>query len=104
MFSRHFKLGMPRLELGQYLITQGAQVDMTKVGRQLQQARERGAQRTEPQTGRRGLVQTLEQIDTFRSVIGSEMGDLVPHHQLPTTMDDVVPATLVAPFRDGFFK
>ncbi|MCP4545437.1 MAG: hypothetical protein GY835_03085, partial [bacterium] len=44
MFRRHFKLGMPRLELGQYLIAHGAQVDMTKVGRQMLQARERGAQ------------------------------------------------------------
>ncbi|MCP4548085.1 MAG: hypothetical protein GY835_16600 [bacterium] len=104
MFRRHFKLGMPRLELGQYLITQGAQVDMTKVGRQMQQAQERGAQRTEPQMGCRGLVTTLDQIDSFRSVIGSEMGDPVPRQQLPTTMDEVVPPTLAAAFGEGFFK
>ncbi|MCP4545746.1 MAG: hypothetical protein GY835_04675 [bacterium] len=95
---------MPRLELGQYLIAQGAQVDMTKVGRQMLQARERGAQRTEPQTGRRGLTAALDQIDTYRSVVGSELGDPVPLQQLPTTMDEVVPPTAVTAFGDGFFK
>ncbi len=32
MFFRHFKLGMARLELGQFIITMGGDVDMTKVG------------------------------------------------------------------------
>ncbi|MCP4539772.1 MAG: hypothetical protein GY832_21755, partial [Chloroflexi bacterium] len=31
MVDRHFKLGMPRLELGQYLIGVGGDVDLTKV-------------------------------------------------------------------------
>ncbi|MCP4535759.1 MAG: hypothetical protein GY832_01270 [Chloroflexi bacterium] len=44
MIYRHFKLGMPRLELGQYLIGVGGDVDMTKVGRQMLQSRERGMQ------------------------------------------------------------
>ncbi len=33
MINRHFKLGMPRLELGQYMIGVGGDVDLTKVGR-----------------------------------------------------------------------
>ncbi len=32
MFFRHFKLGMPRLELGQFIIAMGGDVDMSKVG------------------------------------------------------------------------
>ncbi len=44
MIHRHFKLGMPRLELGQYMIAHGAEVDMSKVGRQMQQSREQGTQ------------------------------------------------------------
>ncbi|MCP4549733.1 MAG: hypothetical protein GY835_25025, partial [bacterium] len=35
MIRRHFKLGMPRLELGQFMIAHGADVDMSKVGRQM---------------------------------------------------------------------
>ncbi|MCP4549659.1 MAG: hypothetical protein GY835_24655, partial [bacterium] len=104
MFCWHFKLGMPRLELGQYLIAHGAQVDMSKEGKQMQQAREWGAQRVEPQTGRRGLTTALQQISTYRSVVGSEMGDPVPLQQLPTMMDEVVPPTAATAFKDGFFK
>ncbi len=44
MIFRHFKLGMPRLELGQYLIASGADMDMSKVGRQMLQSQERGTQ------------------------------------------------------------
>ncbi|MCP4548021.1 MAG: hypothetical protein GY835_16270, partial [bacterium] len=104
MVGRHFKLGMPRLELGQFLIANGADVDITKEGRQLQQARERGAQCTELQTGRRGMVMALEQINTYRSVLGSEMGDPVPIQQLPTTLDEVVPPTAATAFKEGFFR
>ncbi len=42
MIFRHFKLGMPRLELGQYLIGVGGDVDMSKVGRQMLQSWEWG--------------------------------------------------------------
>ncbi len=44
MIFQHFKLGMPRLELGQYLITTGADMDMSKVGRQMLQSQEQGTQ------------------------------------------------------------
>ncbi|MCP4544095.1 MAG: hypothetical protein GY832_43850 [Chloroflexi bacterium] len=44
MVNRHFKLGMPRLELGQYLISVAGDVDLTKVGRQLLQSQEWGMQ------------------------------------------------------------
>ncbi len=44
MVFRHFKVGMPRLKLGQYLISVGGDMDMTKVGRQMLQSRERGTQ------------------------------------------------------------
>ncbi len=104
MVNRHFKLGMPRLELGQYIIGVGGDVDLTKVGRQMLQFRERGMMRTEPLTGRRGITTTLDQINAYRSVVGSEMGDPVPVQQLPTTMDDVVPPSTAVQFPGGFFK
>ncbi|MCP4548066.1 MAG: hypothetical protein GY835_16505 [bacterium] len=104
MVGRHFKLGMPRLELGQYLIANGADVDITKEGRQMQQARERGTQRTELQTGRRGMVTALDQINSYRSVFGSEMGDPVLIQQLPMTLDEVVPPTAATAFKPGFFR
>ncbi len=44
MVKRHFKLGMPRLELGQYMIGVGGDVDLNKVGRQMLQFREWGMQ------------------------------------------------------------
>ncbi len=104
MIDRHFKLGMPRVELGQYLLANGAQVDMTKVGRQMLQSRERGLQQTEPSTDRRGMTTALDQIHTYRSVFGSKMGDLVPMQQLPTMMDDTMPPSSIVQFTTGFFK
>ncbi len=38
----HFKTGMSKFKLGQFLITLGCKVDLTKFGRQLLQRRERG--------------------------------------------------------------
>ncbi|MCP4549215.1 MAG: hypothetical protein GY835_22405, partial [bacterium] len=104
MVGRHFKLGMPRLELGQYLIAHGAQVDMSKEGKRMLQVRERGAQRVEPQTGRRGLTTALQQISTYRSVVGSEMGDPVPMQHLPAAMDEVVPPSTAVAFPVSFFR
>ncbi|MCP4547104.1 MAG: hypothetical protein GY835_11615 [bacterium] len=105
MIFRHFKLGMSRFELGQYLITLGGDVDMTKVGRQMLQSRERGSQRSEPATGRRGQVTSmLDQLSTYRSVMWSEMGDPVPMQQLPMMTDDTVPPSTVLQFQPGFFK
>ncbi len=46
----------------------------------------------------------LDQINTYCSVVGSEMGDPVLVQQLPTTMDDVVPPSTVVQFPGGFFK
>ncbi len=40
MIFWHFKLGMSKFELGQFLITLGADVDLSKIGRQLLQSRE----------------------------------------------------------------
>ncbi len=54
--------------------------------------------------GKRGVTMTLDQINTYRSVVGSEMGDLVPVQLLPTTMDDTVPPSTVVQFQEGFFK
>ncbi|MCP4545849.1 MAG: hypothetical protein GY835_05205, partial [bacterium] len=104
MINWHFKVGMPRLELGQFMIAHGADVDMSKVGRQMLQSRERGAQRMELPTGRRGVTTALDQINTYHSIVGSELGDPVPLQQLPTTMDEVVPPTAATAFADGFFK
>ncbi len=105
MVSRHFKLGMPRLELGQYLISHGAEVDLSKEGRHMMQARERGAQRVEPQTGRRGVTTALQQISTYRSIVGSEMGDPVPTQQLPAVVPPaVVPPSSAVAFTTNFFK
>ncbi len=46
----------------------------------------------------------LDQINTYCSIVGSEMGDLVPVQQLPTAMDDMVPPLTVIQFWEGFFK
>ncbi len=54
--------------------------------------------------GRRGVTTALEQINTYRSIMGSEMGDPVPTQQLPMTMDEVVPPTTAVAFKDRFFK
>ncbi|MCP4535760.1 MAG: hypothetical protein GY832_01275 [Chloroflexi bacterium] len=48
--------------------------------------------------GRRGVTMALDQINTYRSIVGSEMGDPVPVQQLPTTMDDTVPPLMVIRF------
>ncbi len=99
MIFQHFKLGMSKFELGQFLITLGGEVDLTKVGRQLLQSRERGTQRAEPSMGRRGQTTSmLHQISAWRSVMGSEMGDSVPTQQLLMTMDDTVPPSTVLQF------
>ncbi len=58
----------------------------------------------DPQTGRRGVTTALEQINTYRSVVGSEMGDPVPMQQLPTAMDEVVPLGTAVAFTRDFFK
>ncbi len=105
MIFWHFKLGMSRFELGQYLITLGGDVDMTKVGRQMLQSQERGAQRSEPAMGQRCQVTSmLDQLSAYCSVVGSKMGDPVLMQQLPTMTDDTVPPSMVLQFRPGFFK
>ncbi len=40
----------------------------------------------------------LDQINTYRSIVGSEMGDPVLVQLLPTTMDDTVPPSTVVQF------
>ncbi len=46
----------------------------------------------------------LDQIDTYRSIVGSELGDPVPLQQLPTTLNEVLPATAATAFADGLVK
>ncbi len=104
MVFRHFKLGMSKFELGQFLITLGCDVDLRKIGRQLLQSRERGSQQSEPSTGQRGQTRMLQQITSWRSVLGNEMGDPAPAQQLPTALDEAVPPLMVMHFRPGFFK
>ncbi len=58
----------------------------------------------EPATGRRGVTMALDQISTWCSIVGSEMGDPVLMQQLPTMMDDTVPPSMVIRFWEGFFK
>ncbi len=79
-------------------------MDLTKVGRQMLQSQEWGTQRTEAGTGRSGGTMALDQINTYRSVVGSEMGDPVLVQQLPTMMDDTMPLSTVIQSREGFFK
>ncbi len=105
MIFWHFKLGMSKFELGQFLITLGCDVDLSKVGRQLLQSRERGSQRSEPSMGRRGqMTMMLQQITSWRSILGSEMGDPAPAQQLPTALDEAVLMSMVMHFHPGFFK
>ncbi len=78
MIDRHFKTGISKFELGQFLITLGCEVDLSKFGRHLLQHHEQGSQQSEPSTGRRGTTVMLQQIDSWRSIQGSEMGDPAP--------------------------
>ncbi len=91
MIDRHFKLGMSKFELGQFLIALGCEVDLSKFRKQLLQFREWGSQRSEPSTRRRGMTTMLQQITTWCSVAGSEMGDPAPAPQQPISLDDVIP-------------
>ncbi len=49
-------------------------------------------------------MMALDQINTYRSIVGSEMGDPVPVQQHPAMMDNIVPPLMVIQFREGFFK
>ncbi len=50
------------------------------------------------------MTSMLDQLSSWRSIAGSEMGDLVPMQQLLTMMDDTVPPSTVLQFRQGLFK
>ncbi len=58
----------------------------------------------ELQTGQRGMTMVLDQINMYCSIVGSEVRDPVLTQQLPTTMDDTVPPSMVIKFWDSFFK
>ncbi len=51
LIARHFKTGMSKFELGQFLISLRYEVNLTNFGRQLLQRREQGMQHSEPPTG-----------------------------------------------------
>ncbi len=76
--ERHFKVGMSKFKLGQFLILLRCEVDLTKFRRQLLQRREWGRQQSVLATGRRGTTVQIQQIDTWWSSFGSDMGDLCP--------------------------
>ncbi len=78
---------MSKFELGQFLISLGCEVDLTKFGRQLLQCREWGMQQSEPATGRRGTMVQIQQISTWRSSFGSKMGDPMPLQQQTGGLD-----------------
>ncbi len=46
----------------------------------------------------------LQQITSWRSVLGSEMGDPALAQQLLTALDEAVPPLMVMHFHPGFFK
>ncbi len=46
----------------------------------------------------------LQQITSWRSVLGSKMGDLALAQQLPTALDETVPPSTALHLRPGFFK
>ncbi len=46
----------------------------------------------------------LDQINTYRSIVGSEMGDPVLVQQLLTMTDDTVPPSTIIQVWEGFFK
>ncbi len=74
LIAWHFKTGMSKFELGQFLITLGCKVDLTKFRRQQLQRQERGMWQSEPSTGRRGTMVQIQQISTWQSIFGSDMG------------------------------
>ncbi len=54
-----------------------------------------GRRRSEPATGRRGMMVQIQQIDTWWSSFGSEMGDLTLVQQQATGLDEVIPTMTV---------
>ncbi len=64
LIIQHFKTGMSKFELGQFLISLRCEVDLTKFGRQLLQRREWGMQQSELATGIRGTMVQIQQIST----------------------------------------
>ncbi len=65
LIQHHFKTGMSKFELGQFLIMLGCKVDLTKFRRQLLQRQERGMWQSEPSTGRRGVTVQIQQISAW---------------------------------------
>ncbi len=99
----HFKMGMSKFELGQFLITVGCKVDLTKFGRQLLQHCERGMQQSEPATGRRGLTLQIQQISEWWSIFGSEHGEPALL-QLLGGFDETIPTTMIIQHKRLAFK
>ncbi len=89
---------MSKFELGQFLISLGCEVDLSKFGRQLLQRREWGSQQSKPATGRRGMMVQIQQIDSWRSSFGSNQGDPVPPQLWLASLDDDIPTTMVMQF------
>ncbi len=51
------------------------------------------------------MIVMLQQISTWRSIAGSEMGDPAPAPQQLIGLDDTIPLTMVMQFRQpGYFK
>ncbi len=86
---------MSNFELGQFLIMLGCKVDLTKFGWALLQRREWGLQHSEPATGRRGMMLQIQQVSSWRSIYGSEMGDPMLL-QLLGGFDQTIPTMTIA--------
>ncbi len=89
---------MYKFELGQFLISLGCEVDLSKFRRQLLQHQERGSQQSEPATGRRGMMVMIQQIDSWRSSFGSDQGDLAPPQLRPAGLDDDILTMILMQF------
>ncbi len=103
LIEHHFKMGMSKFELGQFLITLGCKVNLTNFERQLLQHREWGMRQSEPSTGRRGTTAQVQQISHWRSTFGSKMGDPTPPHLLGG-LDETILTMMIAQYRNPMFR
>ncbi len=67
------------------------------------QRREWGLQQSELSTRKRGTTVQIQQISSWRSVYGSDMGGPMPL-QLPGGFDETIPMTTIAQAKKLVFK
>ncbi len=59
---------------------------------------------SERATGRRGMTVQIQQISTWQSSFGSEMGDPMPPQQQTGGLDETIPTTMITQYWQPVFK